>query len=443
MMKKFLLLAAIFLFASCNNSSFERIRNYIDGLDIVDSHEHIQHPGDSAKFTIFNNVSYFPSDMVSSGARFPEDQESSKPDLDSLWAKFAEFYTFSRATSYHNQFMNSLRILYGYKKPFLAKEDVRQIYDKMKINNFRNYQQWFDYVFHKGRFKTMILDQYWDHFNTEIDTSYFRLVCNINTLVLLSGEAAENKKVTSEKGLLKLMNTTELRAENLDDYLKIVDSVLLIFKDRGAVCLKNTLAYSRTLNFEDVPYTEASSVFNKNVPLNPSEKKKIEDFVFHHIVQQSIKLDLPIQIHTGYLAGNNSQLDNGQPMKLLNILLKYPQARFSLFHGGYPWTGDFSAIGKNFTNVYLDLVWLPQISKTEAIRALHEILDAVPYNKIMWGGDVSWIDDTVGSLELAKEVVATVLSERVDKGWMTEEMAKEIAKRIFSDNAIEFFRLKM
>ncbi len=442
-MKKFFMIPFIILFAGCNNSSYERIKSYIDGLDIVDSHEHIQHPGDSAHFTIFNNVSYFPSDMVSSGARFPGEQESGKPDPDSLWGKFAEYYNFSRATSYHDQFMNSLRILYGYKKPFLVKDDIRQLYNQMIINNFRNYPQWFEYVFHKGRFKTMILDQYWDHFNTDIDTSYFRLVCNINTLVLLAGEAAEEKKINSEKGLLKLLNANELQATNLDEYLSIVDSVLQIFKNRGAVCLKNTLAYSRTLDFEDVPYTEASEVYSKKVPLNPSEKKKIEDFVFHHIVKQSIKLDLPIQIHTGYLAGNNSRLDNGQPMKLLNILLKYPQARFSLFHGGFPWTGDFAAIGKNFTNVYLDLVWLPQISKTEAVRSLHEILDAVPYNKIMWGGDVSWIDDSVGSLELAKEVVATVLSERIDKGWMSEEIAKEIAKRIFTDNAIEFFRLKM
>jgi hypothetical protein len=38
--------------------------------------------------------------------------------------------------------------------------------------------------------------------------------------------------------------------------------------------------------------------------------------------------------------------------------------------------------------------------------------------------------------------VATVLSERVDKGWMTEEMAMEIALRIFRDNAMEVYKLE-
>jgi hypothetical protein len=441
-MKRVLFPLVIIFLAGCRDSSYDRIREFIDALEIVDTHEHIQLPGDSADFYLLNDITYFTSDIVSSGAPSFDKLQKESFDADKLWDQFGEYYNSSRATSYHEQFMHTLRILYDYDKPYLVKEDVKSLYDRMIVNNYRNYNEWFEFVFQKGKYKTMILDQYWDHFNTKIDTAHFRLVCNINSLVLLAGEAAENKKIISAAGLLKLMNRDVLTAENLDAYINIVDSVLNIFKNRGAVCLKNTLAYSRTLYFEDVPYLEANTIYNKKSSPDPAERKKLEDFIWHHIVQQSIKLDLPIQIHTGYLAGNNSQLDNGQPMKLLNVLLKYPEARFSLFHGGYPWTGDFAAIGKNFTNVCLDLVWLPQISKTAAIRSLHEILDAVPYNKLMWGGDVSRIDDAIGSLELAKEVVATVLSERVARGWMTEDVAFDVAKRIFRDNAIEFFNLK-
>ena len=238
------------------------------------------------------------------------------------------------------------------------------------------------------------------------------------------------------------MNQEVLGMKSLDDYILLTDSVMAVFKAHGAVCIKNTLAYSRSIDFEDIDYAGARAIYDKSAPLNEQDKKKLEDFIFHHIVQQSIKLKMPVQIHTGYLAGNNSMLDNGHPMKLLNLLIKYPEARFILFHGGYPWVGDYTAIGKQFTNVYLDIVWLPQISKTAAIRGLHEILDAVPYNKLFWGGDVTNIDDAIGSLELGKEVVATVLAERVEKGWITEELARDIAKAIFYDNGVEMFQLK-
>jgi uncharacterized protein len=441
-MKRQILVLFSVLLVGCQESVNDRISSYINTIEIIDTHEHLQSPGDSSDFYFFNAISYFPSDIISAGAPSFENLYNEEFNVDKLWNQFGEYYNYSRTTSYHEQFMNSLRVLYGFDKPFLVKEDIKPLYEKMLTNNFRNHSEWFDYAYNKANIKTMILDQYWDHFNVDIDTAYFKLVCNINTCVSLVSEAAENKKVTSSKGLLQLMNQDELIARSIDDYINIIDSVLEIFKSNNAVCIKNSLAYIRSLDFEDVPYSVAASLYNKKGLLNEKEKKQLEDFVFHHIVQQSIKLELPIQIHTGYLAGNNSRLDNGHPMKLLNLLIKYPKARFILFHGGYPWTSDYVSIGKNFSNVYLDLVWLPQISKTEAIRTLHEMLDAVPYNKFMWGGDVIRIDDVVGSLELGKEVVSTVLTERVEKGWMTEEMAYDVARSIFRDNAIRIFRLK-
>ena len=441
MKKLFFPLIAIIL-TGCQESVYDRIKSYLDTIEIVDAHEHIQTPGDSTGFYFFNTISYFPNDISSAGAPSFEDLQKEKFDADKLWNQFGEYYNYSRATNYHEQFMNSLRILYDYDKPYLVKEDIKPLYDRMIRNNYKNYKEWFDVVYDKGNFKTMLLDQYWNQFNTQIDTTYFQLVCNINTCVYLVNEAAENKKITSDEDLLKLMNQEVLITKCLDDYTNLIDSVLNIFKRNGAVCIKNTLAYSRPLDFEDIDYSDANKIFNKKGALNEQENKQLQDFIFHHIIQQSMILDLPIQIHTGYLAGNNSQLDNGQPMKLLNLFIKYPKARFILFHGGYPWTGDYVAIGKNFTNVYLDIVWLPQISKTAAIRTLNELLDAVPYNKLMWGGDVLRIEDAVGSLELGKEVVATVLSERVENGWMTEELALDIARSIFRDNATEVFCLK-
>lgn len=48
----------------------------------------------------------------------------------------------------------------------------------------------------------------------------------------------------------------------------------------------------------------------------------------------------------------------------------------------------------------------------------------------------------LGSLELAKSVVAETLTKRIERGLLTEELAFDIAKRIFRTNAIEVFQLK-
>jgi len=88
------------------------------------------------------------------------------------------------------------------------------------------------------------------------------------------------------------------------------------------------------------------------------------------------------------------------------------------------------------------LVWLPQISRETAIATLDEMFDCVPYNKIFWGGDCHFIEESVGSLEYGKEVVSEVLSKRVNRGLLTEEVALEIVDRIFRKNAIEVFNLE-
>ncbi|MCK4991192.1 MAG: amidohydrolase family protein, partial [Bacteroidales bacterium] len=205
----------------------------------------------------------------------------------------------------------------------------------------------------------------------------------------------------------------------------------------------NSMAYSRSLDFEEVSYEVARELYERpSSGLSEKEAKMIQDFMFHWIIQKSIEYDLPIQIHTGYLAGNGNQLDNGKPLKLNNLFLLYPGAKFILFHGGYPWTGEYAAFGKMFTNVYLDLVWLPQISREEAVQSLDEMLDAVPYNKFFWGGDCAFIEESTGSLEFGKSVVAEVLAKRIDRGLLTEDVAREIILKIFRENAIQVFALE-
>ncbi|MEE8536667.1 MAG: amidohydrolase family protein, partial [Acidobacteriota bacterium] len=165
-------------------------------------------------------------------------------------------------------------------------------------------------------------------------------------------------------------------------------------------------------------------------------------FLFHWIIRRAAEVELPLQIHTGYLSGNGSVLENSRPADLNNIFLQYPEVDFIIFHGGYPWTSQAVSLTKAFPNVSIDLVWLPQISKEAAVRALEEILDMVPYNKILWGGDCETIEETAGSLESGKEVVARVLAARVERGAMSEETARDVALKIFRENAVRLFKLE-
>jgi hypothetical protein len=431
-----------------SNKTRERLKSYINTIRVINTHEHqrwfSQYNGHAYNFYTLLAHSYLSSDLVSAGAPFFNPDSINKGDLDALWESYGPFLNFSRSTSYYSHFLKGFNILYGYNESYFTKEGIQSL-SEMIAEKYKNREDWFSKAFEMAGYEIMLVDQYWAPFNTDVNQKYFGLVFNINNLV-----SAITHKTTKYRNnaplsvnVYKLADQEGYSITSLDEYLGFADYLFQKFMDKKVICLKNSMAYDRTLFYEDVPYEEAKDLYSRDsFSLSPEEKKALEDFMFHWIIKKSIELNLPIQIHTGYLAGNNNNLENGRPIKLNNIFQKYRKAKFSLFHGGYPWTGEFAALGKMFPSVYLDLVWLPQISREAAVRGLDEMLDCVPYNKFFWGGDCHFIEESIGSLEFGKNVVAEVLALRVERGLLTEDVAKDVARKIFRDNAIQFFNLQ-
>jgi len=427
-----------------DNFIYLKIRDHSNGVKVINTHEHQHWPEEygNYKFRFYHliNASYLAADIRSAGAGNLQWVLIDSLDLNQLWDMYGEALGYTRTTSYYGQFVKGFRKLYGFKDLYFTKENIESLSAQVE-ENYKDYITWFDKSFRKAGFELMFIDQYWKPFNTEIDEEHFALAFNINALISASSRRPENDKELS--GFYKEAAKAGFVINSLDDYLRFCDHLFKENVESKAVCIKNSQAYSRTLFYENIPYEEAVVLFSKpSASLTPGEAKKIEDFMFHRIIQKAVEYDLPVQIHTGYLAGNGNTLDNGQPVKLNNLFLKYPKAKFSLFHGGFPWTGEYAALGKMFPNVYLDLVWLPQISREEAVNSLEVMFDCVPYNKFFWGGDCGLIEESVGSLEFAKDVVSEVLTKRVNRGLLTEDLAMGIIDRIFRKNAIVVFDLE-
>lgn len=434
------------LFINCQNAANQRLIKHINSIKVINTHEHQRNPldynVDHYNFYLLLARSYLKADLVSAGSPKINIETINKYNLDELWDIYGDYLKLSCNTSYYKHFVRGFQVLYDYNDPYFTQTGIQSLSKKIS-ENYKSYDSWFSTAFKKAGFEIMFVDQYWDPYNYNIDTAHFGLVFHINNVIsgITEGPQQSRKKGLTQHKFYELANKEGVTIKSLDDYLVFADIFFQKFVKNNVVCVKNSQAYSRTLEYEDISYEQAKMIFRKAPSLSERDKKRLQDFMFHWMIKKSIEFDLPIQIHTGYLAGNGNTLDNGKPIKLNNFFLKYPKAKFALFHGGYPWTGEFVALGKMFPNVYLDLVWLPQISKQTAIRTFEEILDCVPYNKIMWGGDCSLIEESVGSLEYGKDVIIQVLSKKIQQGLMTEENAIEIANRVFRENAIELFKL--
>jgi hypothetical protein len=425
------------------DTTYEALLAYADQIRVINTHEHQHWPeefGDlNFRLPHLIKPSYLMSDVISAGAPGMDWNEIDTISLSNYWNRCGTGLDYTRSTSYYSHFIKGFQKLYDFDDLYFSKSNIGSLSAQIEAN-YADYRTWFDRAFHQAGFELMFLDQYWKPFNTEVEESYYALTFHINQLVMSVSYPPEAGEEGPE--IYRRAREDGYPIRNLDDYLAYGELLFDRNVEKKAVCVKNSLAYARSLDFEDVPYELARDLFDRpSSQLTDQERKQLQDFQFHWIIKKSMEHDLPIQIHTGYLAGNGNTLDNGKPVKLNNLFLTYPDAKFVLFHGGYPWTGEYAAFGKMFPNVYLDLVWLPQISREEAIHALDEMLDGVPYNKFFWGGDCALIEESTGSLEFGKEVVAEVLSKRIRRGLLTQEVAEDMIRCIFRENAIREFAL--
>jgi predicted TIM-barrel fold metal-dependent hydrolase len=353
--------------------------------------------------------------------------------FDEWWAKAKDDFKNARAVSVYRYQLPAFQDLYGVDFDNITDTQARKLNDRI----FRNYQdqKWLYHVItERANIELMLIDPHWARLKLTTYYPFEVLVFNVTSLVrgFYSSEY-DNNLWDSPYYFAK---EAGLEIKSLDDYLSVLDHLFQKAKTAGAICLKSTLAYDRTLLFENVSKETAAKIFGRpRSELTPKEIKEFEDFIMWRLVEFSAKYDLPFQIHTGHgeLAGSN-------PMLLLDLISSNPKTKFILFHGGYPWIGETGAIVvRQGSHVWIDSVWLPTLSYTMAKRAFHEWLELMPSDHIMWGSDCRHAEGIYGATETTRRCLAEVLAEKIATGELKEEFALNIGKQILRDNALKLF----
>jgi predicted TIM-barrel fold metal-dependent hydrolase len=414
-----------------------RLRNYVDSMRIVDSHEHLFDP-DLLKrsalldFMILFNMHNF-YDFVSAGL---------SPDYfyqllgDSLtparkWEIIEPYWKKSGNTCYNRISLIAADRLFGYDD--ISSSTVGPISDKIR----KAYQgNWFEYVIDElCRFDYIIQD------GSRLDRRYSKVKYVSRFTPWLT--VRSKYRIDS----IAVMQVVQIRT--LEDFVQSLENNFLREVKTGIVGIKINMAYSRSLNVEKVKTEAARKIFRALMD-NPEDElmtyasaKPLQDYMVFRLLELADKYKLPVAIHTGLQTGNGNRLENSNPLLLENLFQEFPNVRFSVFHGSYPYGGELATLAKTYPNVYIDMCWLYAISPSYSERYLHEWIETVPANKIMaFGGDYDNVENIFGELVVAKEVITRVLTEMVRERYMSEERARNIARMILHDNAVEFYHLR-
>ncbi len=442
------------------SQSNERIKAEVEDIALVDTHEHIMLEAERDECAVdfsYLFAHYNSSDLISAGLsprmmeairfpmrrvrvetykrrkvrRFIPEPERDDMSLDERWQAMEPFWEMIRNTAYARQTLITIRDLFGIDD--LNRNTYRQLSEAIAKSRRPG---WYRHVMkEKANIAVSIVD--WQ--STDLKPELFVPSMRLDHFI----------SAQSRTDLSSLEEESGVAIHSLDDLVQAMRIVLDGYQAKGAVAVKTGLAYNRILKYDKVSQHEAEIAFNRIAShlgegLSWLEARPFQDYMMHQVIRASIDAGLPLQVHTGLQEGNENIITNANPTHLVNLFIEYKEAKFDLFHGGYPYIHEWATLAKYFPNVTADITWLPIISPEIARQLLHELIETVPGNKIMaFGGDAMTVEMAYGHARMARQVVTRVLSEKVAEGYLSEDEAVVLARRMLRDNPASFYKLKV
>lgn len=417
--------------------------DHINTLKIIDTHEHLPLEKDCPpKADVLAEwlTHYFSCDLVSAGLSDPDlaKARDSSQDLLQRWSLVEPYWQAARSTGYGRALEWAARDLYGIDG--ISRHTILALNEAFCAARKKG-GHYEDVLRHKSRIALSIVDR--------MPGQAFRnephFVSTLRVDPFLGPSHAQDLRSRGDE--------VGLKVHTLADWEDVTRRHIERAFQPGSrvVCLKCGMAYLRSLRFDKTDRADAERAFHelfadRNLPdWRPPIKAApaLGNHMMHVICRLADEHGLPFQFHTGLQEGNGNIISDSNPVLLSNLFLEYRDIRFDIFHMGYPYTQELSALAKNFRNVYIDMCWGHIISPEAARRALVEWLDAVPANKISaFGGDYSFVDGVYGHQKLARQNVAAALAAKVADGSFDLDRAKEIAGWLFVDNPTRLFKLE-
>jgi predicted TIM-barrel fold metal-dependent hydrolase len=418
------------------------LRTRVESTPLVDTHEHlleeeVRLSGTSGRIRAddwsFLVAHYLDSDMRTCG--MPEEEHAAffSPETDPIrkWQLLEPYWPRIRHTGYAQAVEIAARRLYGVEG--LSRDTITRVQEGYRTG------------IRPGFYKRVLED-------VALLES-----CQVNSLEAPFSESRQPTLLMQDISILGMHMGPDveayarkpgIRVRDLADWHRVID---WWFETYGpyAVAVKTQAAYSRNIDFADVPPEDVEAAFKRVLgeePVDPAEEKLLQDHLFWYCARKATAHGLPVKVHTGYYAG-----DNYMPMGRLqgnvdaasDLCRMAPDTRFVFMHINYPFYEDLIAVAKHYTNCYIDMCWAWILSPVAAARFLMQYLVTAPANKVLtFGGDYIPVEPVVGHATLARRGIAVSLTQLVDEGWLDLEAALDVVDPIMRGNARSLFDLE-
>jgi hypothetical protein len=419
---------------------YDNLRAHLESVPLIDCHDHSSELGPKPNDPIRAVIDWYMEADLESAVQNLDVKllfDAAKP-LAERWPVLENAWKRTKYTGYGMVTRRALQHFYG--EDDLSLEALQRIQGKLiDFSDPANYEDVLDQI----GIRVRIADVW---FNAGALDGRLKLPPRSRLAISLPSYHAIKSYADVQKNAEVLKRTIT----SLDEYIDACHEIFVCCKKFGAVCFKDQSAYERTLSFGNPTRSEAEAAFNwimadpRRSLAYPDGNKPLGDYLFHQFMRMARDLDLPVQIHTGHMAGIWNDIVKTNAIGLSGLLELHRETRFDLFHANWPYSGELLYLGKNYPNVAIDFCWANMVDPIYCQQMFQQAISCMPHAKIHgYGSDLS--GDTLCSAwahaGLARDNIAIALSNLVEMEYLGLEDAQEIAWGWLFGNANEFFKL--
>ena len=416
----------------------KRLETEISGMPIIDPHTHLEHQTPSAGFigNIFG-YHYIKMELATAGMDVAKLMDDTLPP-DAFVGNALPFIPRIRNTTTWWGFMTICEAL-GFNGSTVDEgnwEGLCQVTaDTMQAKGW--YRKALDSINIKKSFLTNLPDEDMEGCDMEAFVPSLRT----DEWVLEIQEDATRKK---------LEKLTRSYIHNLKELKSCIHEVAENFVEIGAA----SMAISLPPDFQAFMVAEgdAEVLYDRVLQgkrLTDDESARLRSHMLYSLFEVCDELNLPFQMMLGVdrkihrrLEWDGFSTELGMMKTFRDALNRFPDVKMIFSILNTILTHELAIYAKTFANCYAAGHWWYTFYPCIIKPMILERLQAVPYTKLIgWYSDSYYVEWTIAKIKLYIRTLAGALAEIIEDGYMTEELALEVAHAMLWDNSVEIFGL--
>jgi predicted TIM-barrel fold metal-dependent hydrolase len=208
--------------------------------------------------------------------------------------------------------------------------------------------------------------------------------------------------------------------------------------DPRTIAFKSIIAYRTGLDVQQVSRDEAAAGYERWLADGFAESrehsKPVRDYLLARTLAAAKRHDRAMHIHCGD-GDPDVVFDRARPQDLYPTLVRHMDQPIVLIHAGHPWSHEAGYIASLLPNVYVDLSVLVPWASSAMDGLLATLVGMVPAAKLLYSSDeasepeVFWL-----SARMFRSALERVLSDAVDRDYLTAAQGEEIGRGILAGN---------